>query len=320
MAVPMTVATEGAAGNLVPSDFEREVINLTVGDARVAGRIPANRKYFLERVNDSIPVTYSGMDPDWVDELDSKHQDYMEFKDVTLHGKELTLLTAMTDMLLTNSVVAMESEAAREAMKGFAKKVDAAILGLAGATPSNWTYDDGGWVANFENAVTITGQVKDGGSYTDIALFFSAMLAELEANENFDEQSAVWFIAPSAKQYVRDGRTSNGQPLFLPDINSQDGTLGTIYGIPVVWVLASTMPATRDVFLVDMSKVVFGVKADNIGFDKSNVAAYTKDGALRSAFEKNETVYKWFSMYAFNIVDPQAIVAGIDIEEAIPAP
>lgn len=310
MAVPMTVATEGAAGGIVPNDFEREVISLTAGTSQVVRAIPSSRRYFLERINDSIPATYNGMEPDWVDELDKKHQDYVQLKAVPLNGKELTLLTAATDRLLENSVASLDTLFGEEAIKGFANKLDKAILG--NGTPAVW-----GSQADLKTAATDASQVVDGADagITDYGIFFSAILAHLEANDNWDESQTVWFVKRSARQYLRDERTTNGEPLFVPNAIQENGSVGSIYGLPVYWVDAGKFPDDIDVFCVDMSKVAWGVKADAVRFEKSDVAAYTVSGNLVSAFERNETVYKWFGMYAFNIIDITGVAAGDNIAD-----
>lgn len=315
----MTVATEGVAGNLVPSDFETTVIELTVGASEVVSRIPQSQIYFLERINDVIPVTYTGMVPTFIGEGVSKAKDDVVFVNAPLNGHELAVMTAATDRLIENSVVALESLLAREAVKGFAKVLDDAIMHNA---PSSWDTPSysGSVEADFENACIQTGQiVTGGGSVDDVAKWFSAMLAHLEANENWDQSSTVWFIRRSARQAFRDGRTSQGAPLFVPDPTNQDGRSGSIYGIPVQEVVDSKWPTDYDAFIVDMSKVAFGVKADAIKFAKSDTAAYTEGSTLVSAFEQNKTVYKWHGMYAFTIIDLQAIAGGKAIEAAVPA-
>lgn len=319
MAIPMSVATEGAAGNLVPNDFERTVIELTVGESEVLKRIPASSRYFLERINDVVPVTYTGMTPQFIDEGGVKQQSYPVFVNAPLNGHELAVLTAATDRLVENSVVALESLIAREAVKGFAKVLDDAIMHNA---PTSWDCPAyaGSVDADFENACIQTGQiVTGGGTVDDVAKFFSAMLAHLEANENWDQAQTVWFVRRGARQAIRDGRTSNGEPLFVPDPINQDGRQGSIYGIPVQEVVDSKWPTDYDAFIVDMSKVAWGAKADAIKYAKSNTAAYTVSETLVSAFEKNETVYKWSGMYAFTIIDLQAVAGGKAIEDAVPA-
>lgn len=314
MAVPMTVALEGAAGNLVPTGYERTVINLTVNNpiaGLVVPQIPAMSKWILEFINDSIPLVIDGMEPDFIDEDEKKPQDYMAFDYADLCGEELALLTGSKDLLLQNSTVPIEPLIALEAAKGYSRKLDKVILGLG--TPAGW-----GATGSFKLAAeAAVGNVFDGSDYDDVCLFFSAMLGELEDNENYNEATTRWFVRTRMKQALRDARTEYGAPLLVTDLRGDSGLVQSIYGVPVTWVPNSYMPlhtsgAPIDVFGADMSKVAIGVKPDGISYASSNVASYTSaaTGELVSAFENDETVYRWVAIYAFNVVDEEAVVEG----------
>jgi HK97 family phage major capsid protein len=323
MAVPMTSALEGAAGNIVPNGFERDFIDIVFGSestAQVVPQIPSDCRWILEFLVDTIPLVVDGMEPDWIGESEKKPQDYVAFEYATLTGKELALLTGSKDLLLRNSSIDVEGVITIHAAKGYDVKLDKAIMGVG--TPAAWGAN-GSFKLACEAAVNNVydaGAVDGAGNlvYNDVAEFFSAMLGELEGNENWDEASTRWFIRPRMKQVLRDERTILGVPLLVTNISGQDGGVNTIYGHPVTWVMDKKWPihtsgAQYDVFLVDMSKVAIGVKPDGISYAKSTEASYTDAGSgdLVSAFENDETVYRWHAIFAFTVVDEEAVVGGL---------
>jgi HK97 family phage major capsid protein len=294
MAVPLRDSIEGTLGNLTPTDFERGFLELIFGASEVAIAIPESSAYMMSRADDTISIIASGLVPEWISEVGEKPPDAAEFSTVDLNGVELSVLTAVSDRLLRDSVQDLESAILNEAAKGFANVLDQAILG--NGTPA-------GWGSDLNTSAAAAGFSHHGADYTDVALFLSDMLGDLEGNDNFDRTEAVWLVSSSAWQSIRDGRTSNGEPLFIDDPAGESGVLGRIYGLPVYEVKSGKFAGGVDVFLVDMSKVVFGKRFNATQYDTSTEAAYaaTAAGDLRSAFQHNETVYKWFDMFAFNI-------------------
>lgn len=293
MAVPMQDAVEGLLGNLTPTDFERGFLELVFGESQVAIAIPADSTYLMDRADDTISIVASGIEPTWISEGDAKPPEAAEFSTVDLNGVELAVLTAISDRLLRDSVQDVEAAVLNEAAKGFANVLDEAMLGNP----------PGGWGSDLNAAAVAAGFGHDGADYSDVALFFSAMLADLEGNANFKRGSTVWFVSTSAWQAIRDGRTSNGEPLFIEDITGDSGVVGRIYGRPVYEVEASKFTGGIDVICADLSKIVFGKRFGATQYDSSSEASYaaTDEGSLRSAFQRNETVYKWYDMYAFNV-------------------
>lgn len=308
MAIPMRDAVEGANGKLTP-DQAAQLISLIVKASEVAGTLLRDARHFISLRNSvaNIPTLTSGVAATWIDENDIKPASSMTFSSVTLTCKELAVVVPVSDRLLNDSYVDLDALVAQEISNEFANKLDKAIMGVD--TPVAW-----GANASFNAAATAaSGNTFNAISYSDTAKLFSAMLGAVEGNANLDRSALMFYVSPAVYQVLRDARTSQGAPLFVTDPMSENGAIGRIYGVPVTEVSADKFPTGVDAFLVDRSKAVFGTRYDTVRVARSNEATYTNGGNLRSAFERDETLWRAFNCYAFNVTDVEGFVLASGI-------
>ena len=318
MAIPFSVAVEGAAGNLVPTDYRAEMLELTVGRSQVVPAIPTDSRYYMERVDDSFPVTISGMYPAETSEKEIKQHASPEVSSVPLVAAEMTAWTVSTDRLVDNSLVAIMTMFQREALKGFANTLDAWLLGgtIGGSTtPTSW---GGTYSGDLTTAAVAAGNVYNGITYTSMYLLLSAMLNDVvDSNDLINEDRVVWLIRRGAKQAIREAQDPDGQYVFVPDPTADNGSVGSLFGYPVYFVDNAKFPTDVDLYLVDMSKVLFGIKGDGIDFDSTDKTSYPTagTGALIPAWLYNERVYKWHQMYAFTVYydNGVALASGVEL-------
>lgn len=304
----MRDAVEGANGKLTP-DQAAQLIELIVKTSEVAGTLLRDSRHFISLKNTvaNIPTLTSGVAATWIDENDVKPASSMTFSSVTLTCKELAVLVPVSDRLLNDSYVDLDSLVVEQLSKEFAVKLDKAIMGVD--TPVAW-----GANASFNAAATAaSGNTFNGASYADTALLFSAMLGEVEGNNNLERSALMFYVSPVVYQVLRDARTSQGAPLFVADPMTQNGAVGRIYGVPVTEVSADKFPTGVDAFLVDRSKAIFGTRYDTVRVAKSNEAMYTSGESFRSAFERDETIWRGYNCYAFNVTDAEGFVLASGI-------
>lgn len=320
MAIPFSVAVEGAAGNLVPTDYRADLLELTMGRSQVVPAIPTDSKYFMERLDDSFPITISGMYAGETSELEIKNYTSPEVSAAPLVAAEMTAWTASTDRLIENSVVAIVSMFQREALKAFVNLLDAWILGgtIAGSTtPAGW--GGGTHSGDLTTAAVAAGNVYNGVTYTSLYLLLSAMVNDvIDANDVIEEDSTVWLVRRGSKQAIREAQDPDGQYMFATNPESDDGSVGNLLGYRVYFVDNLKYPTDVDLYLVDMSKILFGVKGDGIGYDETQYTSYPDagTGSLVPAWLRNETVYKWHQMYAFTVFYDEGVALASGIELA----
>lgn len=304
MALPMKDSVEGVSGALTP-DQAGALIELIIERSEVVSTLLRGDEHFVSMRVDTLnfPVLTGGLTASGIAEGDIKPQSALTFTTLTLTGKEMAVKTAISDKLLRDSYVDLDSLISRRIASEFANLLDAWILGN-GTPTATW-----GANASFEDAaLAASGNTFNAISYSDTAKLFSAMLGALETNANFRREAAAFYMKPAVWQVIRDARTSQGAPLFVADPIRQDGVLGRVYGIPVYEVMASKFPTDVDVFLVDRDKAYFGTRYDTVKVDRSTEASMTLDGTLVSLFERDLTGYRGYNVYAFNVSDVEGFV------------
>jgi HK97 family phage major capsid protein len=295
-ALNYSVVAEGGA--LIPQDFMSELIELLRAATVVRGASPMT--IGMPMGNMTMPRLAGGAQAGYQGELDDIALTQEVFDDLNLSAKKLTALVPVSNDLIRRAPIGVEEVVRDDLIQTLARREDLAFLrgdGL-GKSPVGWRT-----LCLAENLVPLAGNdlaaVVDGLSVLMLTLIngLSRMIRP------------HWFMNPATLRFIATRRDLQGGFYYKDEIAS-----GVLEGIP--WSYTQQIPANlgggngSEIYLVDMADTVIADTL-NVLVDASDVAAYYgTDGAIVSAFQRDQTLFRVISEHDFNMRHLQSLAIG----------
>jgi len=280
--------TDSAGGYLVPTPLADTIF---MNIANKSAVIPFLRKIPMS----SATLRMNALDDDvvmtWVDgEGGEKTVSNESHRQITLTAYELAVIVLVTDILIEDANIAMDSLIREEIENALMQALEQSYLGYFAATPF---------------AQTISGSCPVGntiayGTYADFVADCSQALNRLEVN-GFSEN--IGFVThPTVKATFRDLRDLNGRPIFEPGNAKEPGTL---FGYPIRFtrnMVQTGSPAAYELIVADWQYLFEGVR-NELRLKKSNDAVVGD----HNSFTENKTAIKAWVRRGFAIRDVNSI-------------
>jgi HK97 family phage major capsid protein len=291
--LPLSGASEAAGGALLPSPLVATVVEQI---QRRSGALDLVDTAQTNSRRETIPVYKGRPQAQFVEEGAAKPVDGAEFSTLTLNVKKLAVIVPFTDEVLADAQDDPAALVTPDVIAAFADAADAHVLGLAGGAAITSAFD-----SNLAGDADDTVELGSDGDAVRKAV--SAAMGKLEAN-GYNPNGVL--LGGDSAQVVRDARSE------------VDNTSAVYTGVDPFYGLRSAISTNlANIGSADEGDVV-GVVADwdyarmrvrsDLSLSVSNQAAYTDNGELVSAFEKNVTLLRWEMRAGFVITDPRAVV------------
>lgn len=233
---------------IVPEPLAADIIQELPAASSVmqlARKVPMSTRTQRLPVLDTLPQAYfvsgdSGL----------KQTTSMEWTNVSLVVEELAAIVPIPDAYVDDANIPIWSEVRPRMVEALAKKIDAACL-FGTDKPNTWSE------ALVPSAIAAGNTVT--ADNADIPLSV-AELAEKVTLDGFTQVSG-WAVRPGFKWRLLRTRSSQGVPIYEPDL--QNGRGGSLYGYPLSEVSNGAWdPTVADLLLGDWSKAIVGTRQD----------------------------------------------------------
>ena len=212
----LQIGTDSEGGYLVPDEFERTLVDgLKETDifrtlAHVIQTTSGDRK---------IPVVASHGSASWVDEEGAYTESDDAFSQVTIGAYKLGTMIKVSEELLNDSVVDIQSYLVSEFARRIGNKEEEAFISGDG------TGKPVGILANTGGAqLGVTAASATAITVDELITLYHSLSVPYRKN-------AVWLMNDSTVQFIRKLKDGNGQYLWQPSLVA--GTPDTILGVPV---------------------------------------------------------------------------------------
>jgi len=235
MAEAKDLSEGGTAANLVPTEFQAEVIRVipTYGVARKSCRkIPMTAK------SKTIPSLTAGVTTYWTDEKGVKHQSTPSFGLVTLTAKKLAGICPTTEELLEDSAIDVYNLLVELFAEAFAKEEDTQLFTGTGS-PITGIFSAGC------NSVELSGD-------SILEITADDLLDMTSAVDDFSEKGGKFYLNRTVLNIIRKLKDKNDQYIFQAP---SAGAPGTIWGYPYEKI--AVLPGAKD-DAVSTKFLVFG--------------------------------------------------------------
>ena len=266
-------------GFLVPEEFRSELLQVALENAVVRPRakiIPmASNTLKIPTVKDTTHAStvFGGVSAKWTEEAGSYTASEPDFAQMQLTAKKLTGYTQVSDELISDSAIALESLLIGmfgDAIRHFEEK--SFIAGSGAGEPLG--------ILNADALISVskqTGQAATTIVYENIVDMYSRMLPA-SANQ------AVWICNPNIMPQLMTMALNvgtGGSAIFVN--NASDGVPMTIFGRPVLFTEhCKTLGTVGDIFFADLGFYVIG--------DRQGVAIASSP---HYRFANGETVWRF---------------------------
>ena len=279
-------------------DYIKALYANTILDKVGATKIPlANGNARIARVDTTATVSWGG-------ELPSGAKTQQVLGDAILNAKKLTALVPISNSLLRQSAVGIDSMVSQDLqMKATIALDNAAFNGLGNQYQPLGLVNTPGVIAGSTYTLGVAG--------TPLALtpqFPMDTLKWLELN-NVPMFKPAWVMNPLVKNWLMGKAFSSGPFAWANEMNMSK----TLMGMP--FISSSTIYSKTDyseagIWLADFSEFLWGVTYD-ISLDVSREGSYTSGGTVYNAFERDETLIRLITEHDFNVRHPVSFAYGI---------
>ena len=218
--------------------------------------------------------------------------------DIVLNSKKLTAIVPISNTLLRQNAIGIDSLVSFDLQRQTQIKLDTAVFYGAGNS-----YEPLG----LEN---ISGIQTSGssGSATALTVQFPIDMVALLEQANVPMLNPYWIMNPVAKGWMMGKAFSSGPFAWANEMNVNK----TLNAIP--FISSSTIknsgssPTWANVWLADFSELVWGVSYD-ISIDVSREGTYVNSaGTTVSAFQRDETLIRLITEHDFNVKHPVSFI------------
>lgn len=276
--------------SIVPEPLSADIIQELPDVSTVmqmARKVPMSTRTQRMPVLDTLPQAYfvsgdSGL----------KQTTNMEWGNVNLVVEELAALVPVPDAYIDDANIPIWDEIRPRLVEALAKKIDASTL-FGVDKPSTWS------TALVPAAIAAGNTVTAG---TDLPLSV-AELAELVTLDGFTSVDG-WAVRPGFKWRLLQTRSTDGHPVYSPDL--QNGRGGSLYGYPLSEVMNGAWdPTAADLLLGDWSKAIIGTRQD-ITFTMSDQGVIVDDAGkvVYNAFQSDGKIMRVVMRLAWAHANP----------------
>jgi len=288
----LTAGVPSAGGFTIPQvllpDYIEALYAKTILDNLGVQKVPMpNGNFSLPRMNTSSAVG-------WVGETAKTAETQPVFGEVNLKAKKLKAMTAVSNTLLRQNVVGLDSWVSKDLQRVSRIALDQAFLYGAGTeyTP--------------RGLKNITGIQTSGTTSTAFALTTPIDLVALLEQENVPMDNVNWILSPIGKSWIQSKAFSTGPFAWADEM----ARMKTLNGYP--FVTSSSVEKAgdstySDFWLIDASMVLWGVAYD-LSLEMSREGTFTSGSDTVSAFDQDLTLIRIIAEHDFGVRQPKAVV------------
>jgi len=246
----------GAAGSvtdpLVPQPLAQEIIQKLPNECatlKLAKQVHMSTSTLRQPVLDVLPTAYfvSQAIPD----MGLKRTTKQAWTGVNLIVEEIAVVVPVPDSYLADAAFPIWDQLRPRITEAFGKTIDQACLFGTGS-PATWSQ-------GIVPAAIAAGNTVTSGTAVDIGVDL-AVLAEKVTKEGITNVSG-WATRPGFKWKLMQTRSSQGLPIYQPDL--QHGSGGSLYGYPASEVLNGAWDSTLcDLVMGDWTMALLGMRQD----------------------------------------------------------
>ena len=264
--------TSSGVANLLPKEISSEIWANAVNESLI---MSASRGVALPGGGLTIPMITGDAEADWVNETDEK-----PVSDATVGSKSMTPYKLAVIETFSNEfrrdLPALYAELARRLPSALGRKFDATVVN--GTAPGS----------NFDVLTNSPSQVVDA---TDTVEDLAAVLQAVSvANGDLSH----WLIAPQLEGTVRLAKTpGTGTYAFLSDARNDNGSIGSIFGRPVLKsnaLYTAGVSGTSDAVVGiagDFARSAIYGTVEGISVDITDTATVNKGGTQLNLWQRN---------------------------------
>lgn len=255
---------------LLPKEISQEIWSNAVSDSVI---MQAARRINLPGSGVTIPIITGDAEADWVNETDEKPVSQATVGNKSITPYKLAVIELFSDEF-RRDLPGLYAELARRLPSALGKKFDQTIL--HGTAPGS----------NFDVLTNSTAVALDA---TDTIGDLATALTTVGAAGG---DLSHWMISPQAEGLVMTAKDGTGNYAFLRDARTDRGSIGSIYGRPVLKSNAvyanPTDPAPDTIgFAGDFANSAIWGSVEGIKVDISNQATVNKGGTQINLWQRN---------------------------------
>lgn len=281
-----TSTSAGDGGNIVPTEFSTEFIELLRAAAVVRQANPSRMTFPGGFGTIQLPAAATGVTAGWVGENNPIGYGQMTFAPVTLTPRKLAALTAVSNELIRRSAPSVDSIVRDDLVRSVAVVEDATFL-TSSASSSTTPIGLKGIAGTKHFAMTGTGTLAEVTTDLDNAVL------KLK-NLNSALTRGAWFMSPRSESYLMSLRDGNGNFAFRPEMLT-----GRLFRYPYFTTTSiadngGTATNQSTVYFADMMDMIVAEELA-IVVDVSSEASYSTDGTagnMVSSFQSDQTVVR----------------------------
>ena len=267
---------------IVPTPVANEVIELLRAETVFLSAGP--RRIDLTKGSLKIPAGATGASASYIGETEHIPASEPTFAEVSLEAKKLVAMVPMSNEILNDSIVNLESWVREDVVAAIAERTDLACLRGAGTgnTPKGLRYWAQAGAVLVANATTTYATITNDSSRMQLVMTTNLLRP----------RKLVWFMSPRSAMYLADLRDGNGNFIF-PTMQGMDPTWRG-YPVRISTQIPENLGAGTDeteIILADMAHVMFG-ETKGLQIDTSQEASYYDGAAQQSAFSKDLTLIR----------------------------
>jgi HK97 family phage major capsid protein len=290
----LTAGVPSAGGFTIPQvllpDYIEYLYNNTILDKLGVQKVPMpNGNFSIPRMNATSAVG-------WVGETAKTTETDATFGAVNLKAKKLKAMTALSNTLLRQNVVGLDSWVSRDLQRVSRIALDQAFLYGLGTeyTP--------------RGLKNITDIQTSGTTGTAFGLTTPIDMVALLEQANVPMDNVNWILSPLGKSWIQSKAFSTGPFAWASEMASSK----TINGFPFISsasVEKDGSSAYSDFWLVDASMILWGVAYD-LSLEMSREGTFTSGSDTISAFDQDLTLIRIIGEHDFGVRQPKAVLYG----------
>ncbi len=288
----LTAGTPALGGFTIPQilipDYIKFLYANTILDKLGVQKVP------MPAGNFSLPRMDASSAVGWVGETESKDETNQGFGAVNLRAKKLKAMTAISNTLLRQNVVGLDSWVSMDLQTQARIALDKAFLYGLGTefTP--------------KGLKKITGIQTAGGTTTALAVDTPIDVMALLEEANVPMINPFWILSPIGKAWMSGKAFASGPFAWAEEMNK----LKTLNSVP--FVSSSSVEKASDLtysdfWLLDAALVLWGVSYD-LSIEMSREGTFTSGGQTVSAFDQDLTLIRVIGEHDFAVRQPKAVV------------
>jgi HK97 family phage major capsid protein len=296
-----------AGGAFIPQEFLAEYIELLYAELAVMKtnirRIPSSTG------NLTIPRLDSGATSYWQGELDEFIISQQTMDDVQMNARKLTTLVPVTNDLIRRSPISVEALVRADMIRISALTMDQSLLtglGTSGTTLGLINLSTNTVVPYTGTTAPTSNQVALG----NVQQTLMSMKGALQKH-NIPLAGAAWITTVDASNYLECITDGVGRPFYADEIN-KNMLLGmpfyTTNNMPSNMTVGSNHDGSYLILFQPQDQIL--METLDVFADSSTEASYNDSGTMKSAYDRDQTVFRLIQEVDFNTRHPQSIAVA----------